>query len=413
MVAACAALAFRRLAALPVPDNTPSDPPSTTAATGDDREAGEANAGRGELWVLCLAGTAAALVAAAELIFLRDIFETRMNTVFKLYYQAWLLLGIAVGPILTWLLPAVRARLAALLAAPRLQPAIEASTAPVSGLLALEGAGGAAFAGNILSSPVADVPARFAFATRSENAADTARSASEEMGETGEIGDVKRGADSPRRGAVEVPPVLRWLGVGGILLWMGILLVLVGASLVYPVLAASARTDNFTLARTLDGTAYMATDPVSQPAACNYVGAGSNHGDDTAIAWLNAHVTGDPVIVEAPGCEWTHYSRVSAFTGLPTLIGWPGGHEGEWRVNWLQRNFSGLDIYTQRTEAVNAIYTSPDEATVMSVLRQYNVRYVYVGAAERNLYPTANLDRLGGFLKVVYQHDGVTIYAVP
>ncbi len=48
-----------------------------------------------------------------------------------------------------------------------------------------------------------------------------------------------------------------------------------------------------------------------------------------------------------------------------------------------------------------------------SVLRQYNVRYVYVGAAERNLYPGANLDRFGSFLRVVYRHGGVTIYAVP
>lgn len=207
--------------------------------------------------------------------------------------------------------------------------------------------------------------------------------------------------------------MLRWLGAGGILVWMGLLAVLVGAALIYPVLAASARTDNFSLPRALDGTAYMATDPANQAAECSIVGAGSNHADNYAIAWLNSHVSGDPVIVEAPGCEWTHYSRISAFTGLPTLLGWPGGHEGEWRVNWLQRYLPGQDIYTERTQAINAIYTNADNATVMTLLRQYNVRYVYVGAAERNLYPNANLDRFGGFLHTVYQYGGVTIYAVP
>ena len=41
-----------------------------------------------------LFGTSAALVGACEVVFVRDIFHDRMNTVFKLYYQAWLLLGL-------------------------------------------------------------------------------------------------------------------------------------------------------------------------------------------------------------------------------------------------------------------------------------------------------------------------------
>ena len=103
---------------------------------------------------------------------------------------------------------------------------------------------------------------------------------------------------------------------------MAALAVLVAAALIYPVLATSARTANFTLPRTLDGAAYMASDPVQ----C---------GDEPAIVWLNAHVAGDPVIVEAASYnEYTHLGRISAFTGLPTLLGW-GGHEVQWRVNWL------------------------------------------------------------------------------
>ena len=408
-VAACAALVLRRLGALPIP--IAEDTPAVAAA--GDRDDEHDGTGRGELWVFCLVGTSAALIAAAELVFLNDIFGTRMNTVFKLYYQAWLLLGIAAGPALAWLLPAARARLDALRVRPHRLPADES---PAVGMLALEGAGESRGA---LASLL---PRRLAFAARSRDAATPVPSLSE-TGDTGNEGVSNRLTRRGGSGAgglgtrpsppEEVPPSLRWLRAGGILLWMGILVVLAGASLVYPVLAASARTENFTLTRTLDGTSYMATDPVSQPAACNVVGAGSNHGDNEAIAWLNAHIAGDPVIVEAPGCEWTHYSRVSAFTGLPTLLGWPGGHEGEWRVNWLQRYFPGQDIYTERTQAINAIYTSPDEATVKSVLRQYNVRYVYVGAAERNLYPGANLDRFGSFLRVVYRHGGVTIYAMP
>src|SRR5581483_5085996 len=194
----------------------------------------------------------------------------------------------------------------------------------------------------------------------------------------------------------ETQGALRWLNAGGIVVWTALLLVLLGASVIYPVLAVSARTQNFTLPTSLDGTGYMATDA-------------ENQGDAQAIAWLNANVSGNPVIVEgARYDEYTHFGRISAFTGLPTLMGW-GGHEVQWRINWLAQPGRG-DVVGERLDAVNEIYTNPDQKAVLALLQHYGVRYVYVGQAERELYPQADLKRFATFLRMVYNDAGVTIY---
>ena len=191
-----------------------------------------------------------------------------------------------------------------------------------------------------------------------------------------------------------------WHGaaLAGSALWSLALVALLLAALVYPTLAVAARTQNLTLSRSLDGTAYMADDAM-------------NVGDAQAIAWLNTHVSGTPVIVEAAQYnEYTHLGRVSAFTGLPTIIGW-GGHEEQWRYNWLAQ-VGRANVLGERLNAVKLIYTNSNAGFVLSLLHAYNVRYVYVGAAERQLYG-AQVDHFSTYLTRVYQQAGVTIYEVP
>ncbi len=364
---------------------------------------------RAELFLLILIGTSAALIAACEVVFLRDIFQDRMNTVFKLYYQAWLLLGICGGPALMLLLGAARRVFARAFA-----------TLPPSFALALP-------AGEEVTSERRGEPApahaSLALAMQQGGmslATSNLDSQDDEdylEGVTRAPLDRQRVATSGARKWTQAPsftPALRWLGAAGMLVWIGALVVLIGAALIYPVLASSYVTNNFTLPSgthaTLDGTAYMANQPVNSPECGAYNGTDLH--DNEAIAWLNTHIQGSPVILEAPGCEWSYYSRISAFTGMPTLIGWPGGHEGEWRINWLPQQGQG-DILGQRAQVVNEIYTNPDAGTVLALLRQYHVRYVYVGYLERDLYANANLARFGAFLHLIYQRDGVSIYAVP
>jgi hypothetical protein len=48
-----------------------------------------------DVYALLLAGLALLLALTVEFVYLRDLFGTRMNTVFKLYYQTWILLALA------------------------------------------------------------------------------------------------------------------------------------------------------------------------------------------------------------------------------------------------------------------------------------------------------------------------------
>ena len=51
----------------------------------------------GAHYIMLLAAVAIYLLFAAELFFVHDLFGNRMNTVFKFYYQAWILLSVAGG----------------------------------------------------------------------------------------------------------------------------------------------------------------------------------------------------------------------------------------------------------------------------------------------------------------------------
>jgi uncharacterized membrane protein len=190
-------------------------------------------------------------------------------------------------------------------------------------------------------------------------------------------------------------------------LWGAALLVLLLADAVYPLVGTYARTNHYAQrTNSLDGLAYLQTCNPRTPPYCDY----DTHGDYEAIRWLNAHVTGNPVIVEAVGPDYSSYARISAFTGLPTPMGWVG-HEYQWRVNWLDNGFNAID-FSRRAADIDTIYTDPHPDVVLSLMARYHAQYLYVGLLERVKYPTANLQRFSAFMQVVYSADGATIYMV-
>ena len=177
-------------------------------------------------------------------------------------------------------------------------------------------------------------------------------------------------------------------GWGGVV-WRLALALLVVGGLIYPLLAIPSKIAGYADAPTLDGMEWLQRD----------------HPDDyEAIRWLQANVSGDPVILEAPGDHYAAYdyvARVSAMTGLPTLLGW-GNHENQWRGSYAEA--------AQREPDIEALYNGLDARRTTDLLDKYGIEYVYVGDLERQRYDPEGLAKFETLMEVAYQRGGVTIY---
>ncbi len=226
------------------------------------------------------------LAFVPEFIFVVDLFGTRMNTVFKFHYQAWLLLGVASSVVFATLLSSARSR------------------------------------------------------------------------------------------------TLRWSLATAVVL-------LVGVGLLYPFTATPSKTNGFKTPPTLDGAAFLQS---------------ARPDDHAAIQWLSRTVAGRPVVLEAVGGEYSEYARVSTFSGLPAVLGWPG-HEVQWRGRGEEP--------ARRTRDVEAIYRTADGPAALELLRRYGVQYVFVGSLEAEKYGPEVTTRFDGLLEPVHRQGRVVIYRVP
>lgn len=124
---------------------------------------------------------------------------------------------------------------------------------------------------------------------------------------------------------------------------------------------------------------------------------GTHPGDAAAVAYLSA-LPGNITIVEAEGGDYKYYSRISSFTGIPTVIGMPF-HETMWR---------GHDAgVSQRVADVQMIYADPSRSA--SLLAFYGVDYLVLGDAEKERYTVRLPDDM---TEEVFSQNGTTIYRV-
>jgi YYY domain-containing protein len=132
---------------------------------------------------------------------------------------------------------------------------------------------------------------------------------------------------------------------------------------------------------TLDGLAYLETQ---------------HPGDAAAVDFLRS-LTGNERLVEAEKGDYSYYSRISSFTGIPAVVGQPF-HEFMWRAD-------DTGWYSSRPADIRAIYEQPDKS--ISLLKKYNATLLYVGDLERERY-TVTLPASG--LTEIYSARGTQIY---
>jgi YYY domain-containing protein len=171
---------------------------------------------------------------------------------------------------------------------------------------------------------------------------------------------------------------LRWL-------LMPVAALLAAAAIVYPVAGTYARKDAFTRSPTLDGLGWLRDRAP---------------GDPGAIAWLNDHADGDGVVLESVGDDYNAFGhgRISTFTGLPTVLGWPG-HELQW----------GHEQGSRRAD-VERMYQSRTTAGAEELLRRYGVRWVVVGPLELTEYGDAGVAKWDALGRRVYDAGGTVIW---
>ncbi len=237
-------------------------------------------------YLMMLAAIGGLLVLAPEFLYLRDLFETRMNTIFKFYFAAWILWGVV------------------------------------------------------------------------------AAYAAVELWE-------REGRGRTWLKALAVVPLL-----------MG---------LVYTTTALWNKTEGFrpAVGRTLDGTLHLARE---------------NPDDYAAIQWLQENIRSG-VIAEAIGGSYRgEFARISAHTGLPTVLGWPW-HEIQWR--------GSAELLGSRESDIQRLYETPDWGEAKAIIDRYGIDYVVVGRSERTAYPGLVWRKFDAYLETVFESGDLKVYAVP
>lgn len=179
--------------------------------------------------------------------------------------------------------------------------------------------------------------------------------------------------------------------------FQGALLLVLAASLSYPVFGLWSKTDQFKPAfgYTLDGSAYFERNSPD---------------DAAAVEWLKQAPLG--VVAEAVGGSYSSYARMAIFSGQPAVLGWDF-HELQWR--------GGNEEMGSRQADMARLYCSSSWEDASQILARYQIRYVVLGNLERVAYGSDNPACPAGVsegkfvrnLQLVFQQGSTSLYQIP
>lgn len=153
----------------------------------------------------------------------------------------------------------------------------------------------------------------------------------------------------------------------------------------YPYLAYKSYYGDFTNFQGLDGLQWMKQRYPSSYAIVKY---------------LKNNESQQVNILEASGESFTEFSMISAFSGMPTIVGWQV-HEWLWRGSW--------DFPAQRLGEVDVIYNNASSKQSRALLNSYQIKYVVITNREREKHPNLNEAALLNLGRVVWtgSEDGI------
>ena len=176
----------------------------------------------------------------------------------------------------------------------------------------------------------------------------------------------------------------KWSG-GWYYSWQAVFAFLAFAAMLFPLLATTAKIKDRMVPdapRTLDGMDYM------KYASYAWIDRTMDLSQDyRAIRWMQDHVQGSPVIVEANSRNlYRWYNRFTIYTGLPDVVGW------EWHQQ-QQRAVNPGSWVSERINEIDEFYYTTNLELASDFLKKYNVKYIVVGQLELASYPGAGLEK--------------------
>jgi len=129
--------------------------------------------------------------------------------------------------------------------------------------------------------------------------------------------------------------------------------------------------------------------------------------DFDVVSCLSDLVDGDnAVVAEAVRDAYNaQYGRVGALTGIPIVLGWEN-HQRQWRGNTY-----GAIAGTRRDD-IDKLYTAVDMELVVEVINRYDINYILYGSTERAQYGSAGEEKFIDYLPIVCESGDSRIFFV-